>query len=105
MAIENPLEDPTTTKNLVLHYCDIVITSMFACEVIIKIIAKGFILNGETSYLRSSWDILDFTIVIFSVLSLASNNGKLKIFKVLRLIRVMRPLRVISRNEGLKLAV
>lgn len=106
-AIENPLESSTTTKNLVIYYCDIGVTIIFTIEVILKIIAKGFLLNGKNSYLHSFWNVLDFSIVLVSIISIFANtsNGNLNLFKVLRLIRVLRPLRVIGRNEGLKLAV
>jgi hypothetical protein len=33
------------------------------------------------------------------------NSNKLKIIKVFRLLRVLRPLRVVARNQGLKLAL
>lgn len=36
-------------------------------ESLTKIIAYGFILNGPDSYLRISWNVMDFIIVIFSV--------------------------------------
>jgi len=43
---------------------------------------------------------MDFTIVIFSLAGIKSSD--LKIFKM---FRVLRPLRLVSRNEGLKTAV
>ena len=62
----------------------------------------GFVLNGRSSYLRNFWNILDFLIVVFSVLSMTPLPDSLKFFK---LLRVARPLRIISRNKGLKVAV
>lgn len=47
-----------------------VVTSIFTIEVIIKVIAKGFIVNGPGSYMRSSANVIDIVIVIFSLLSL-----------------------------------
>lgn len=67
-----------------------------------KIFTFGFILNGKTSYLRNPWNMLDFFIIILSVISLSPLPSELKIFKALR---VARPLRLISRNKGLKVAV
>jgi len=32
-------------------------------------------------------------------------SNKLKIVKIFRLLRVLRPLRVISRNKGLKIGI
>jgi hypothetical protein len=74
-------------------------------EMLIKIVSNGFIFNGETSYLRNSWNIMDFFIVAFALISIFASGINLSFIKVLRMLRVFRPLRMISRNEGLKLAV
>jgi Ion transport protein len=67
MAVDSPLNDPDSTLSQVLNIIDIVITSFFVIESITKIIAYGFIMNGPESYLRISWNIMDFIIVVFSV--------------------------------------
>ena len=48
---------------------------------------------------------MDFLIVTFSIISMTFANVKLGIFKILRMLRVLRPLRMISRNPGLRIAV
>jgi hypothetical protein len=49
---------------------------------------------------------MDFLIIVLSVISLAfEGNSQFKIVKIFRLIRVMRPLRLISRNKMLKIAI
>jgi hypothetical protein len=48
---------------------------------------------------------MDFLIVTFSIISMSFSGVKLGIFKVLRMLRVLRPLRMISRNPGLRIAV
>jgi len=67
MAIDNPLNDPDGQLSTVLNYIDIVMTSFFVLESVFKIIVYGLIFNGQQSYLRISWNIMDFLIVIFSV--------------------------------------
>ena len=67
-----------------------------------KNIAFGFIFNGERSYLRGIWNILDFVILIFSFICLSSLADT---FKVVKTFRILRSLRLISKNEGLKVAV
>lgn len=74
LAIENPLDDTVTKKSIALSYMDIIITSIFTLEVFIKLIARGLLINGEMSYLRSAWNVLDFIIVIFSIISISANN-------------------------------
>lgn len=67
-----------------------------------KSITFGFIINGKSSYLRQAWNILDFTIIIFSIMSLGPLSDNLKTIKI---FRVLRTLRIISRNVELKVAV
>lgn len=67
-----------------------------------KIIAFGLIFNGKTSYMRNNWNVVDFIIIIFSIISLTPLSNDFKTFKMLRVIRAIR---LVSKNEGLKLAV
>lgn len=71
-------------------------------EAIAKIFTYGFLFNGETSYIRGVWNQLDFVILIFSYLCLTPLANS---FKVVKALRIMRSLRLIGRNEGLKVAV
>ena len=57
------------------------------------------------SYLRESWNCLDFFIVITSLIDLIFTNINLPFLKVLRLLRTLRPLRFISHNIGMKMIV
>ena len=76
---------------------DIIFSGIFTIEAILKIIAHGLIINGENSYLQKSWNILDFVIVLLSILSIFF-DGETSAFKIIRIIKVLRPLRMISRN-------
>lgn len=89
----------------ILTYIDIGMTAIFVLEAALKIIAYGLIINYGDSYLKNAWNIIDFIIVIFSLISLSLQSSSLKIFKVFRLLRILRPLKVIARNEGLKVAI
>ena len=84
---------------------DKITTGIFTLEMIIKVIRFGFIFNGKHSYILNAWNILDFIIVVFSLIGLFFGGGGLDKLKILRILRVLRPLRLISRNEGLKLAI
>jgi len=108
LVLDNPLNDPNSDLAEALGIIEIIVTCIFATECLLKIISYGFLFNGKESYLQDGWNILDFFIVVVSIISLfMSGDGgdDLKTLKVLRILRVLRPLRVISRNEGLKLAV
>ena len=76
---------------------------------VLKIFGHGFIMS-DTAYLRDSWNILDFVIVISGYLTLltASDDDSKKEKEKgldltgLRVFRVMRPLKTISSIKGLK---
>ena len=103
-AFEKPLSDPESKMNKVLHYCDIFFTTFFGFEALVKIVSCGLLINGKESYLRNAWNSVDFLIFLVSAASLTISSS-FGFMKVLRLIRVLRPLRMINRNEGLKVAV
>ena len=68
LILSNPLNDPESTLTKVLNILDICITVVFFIEFLLKVIAYGFMMNGKDSYLRNIWNLLDFIIVISSVL-------------------------------------
>lgn len=94
LAFEHPLEDPNSEKMKLLNQIDLVFTGIFCFEAALKIISLGFIMNGSDSYLLNSWNILDFGIVALSLVSLTV-DAKLSVIKVLRVARILRPLRLI----------
>jgi len=105
LAMDNPLNDPNSTLVKILTYSDIVLSSIFAFEALLKIIAYGLIFNRSGSYLKNGWNFIDFLVVIISIISLCITGDRLKIIKIFRLFRVLRPLRVISRNKGLRIGI
>ena len=83
-------------------------TIAFCAEAVIKIISFGFAFNGPTSYIRNAWNVLDFIIVLAALLGLfgsGENSDQLSGIKAVRILRILRPLRIISRNRGLKIAI
>ena len=94
LAFEHPLDDPESEKMKTLEKIDIVMTAIFTLEAILKIITSGFVFNGKKSYLRNSWNALDFTIVVLSIISL-NISANISFVKVLRVARILRPLRLI----------
>ena len=80
-----------------------VFNAIFILEYLIKSISLGFALDHK-SYLRDNWSQLDFLIVIFSIIDM-SIQSDLSFMKVIRLLRILRPLRFISHNPSMKLIV
>ena len=83
---------------------DTVINHCFNLECVLKIIALGFAMD-DGSYLRDSWNKLDFFIVVTSNIDMALSGTDIPALKVLRMLRLIRPLRVISHNPQLKMIV
>jgi hypothetical protein len=90
-----------------LNIIDEVMTGFFVAELLFKIVAKGVIFSGNDSFFRKDllWNLIDFTIVSSAVLSIIFVEVDLNFFKSLRVLRVLRPLRIIARNEGLRLTL
>jgi hypothetical protein len=105
LAIDNPLNDPESEMTLALYYIDIVITAVFVGEFVAKTVVWGFVANGDDSYIRNGWNMLDFLIVVISLVSLGMQSDQLSKLKALRTFRVLKPLRMLGRNENMKLAV
>jgi hypothetical protein len=89
-----------------LEMLNLIFTSVFICEAIIKLIALG--LGG---YFYYSWNVFDFFVVFCSIIDLlltnvtSSNSTFLKSFqiiRVMRLLRITRVLRVIRSLKGLE---
>ena len=73
-------------------------------EALVKIIAMGFCLD-KGSYLTEPWNVLDFFIVVSSLIDMNLESVDIPAIKVLRLLRTLRPLRFISHNINLKIVV
>ena len=71
--------------------------AVFALEMVLKIISLGFAF-APGCYLRDGWNVIDFTVVILGFVQLGSFGN----YTSLRTVRVLRPLRTITRVQGMK---
>ena len=101
LAMDSPRLPADSALAAVLGYLDVLWTVVFLFECALKVVALGFVCNGRHSYLRDAWNVLDFAIVCVSVLLLLG----IPQFKPLRILRVLRPLRLVSRSQGMRLIV
>ncbi|XP_047189952.1 voltage-dependent T-type calcium channel subunit alpha-1I-like isoform X3 [Scophthalmus maximus] len=87
MGIEHH-EQPEELTN-VLEICNIVFTSMFSLEMILKLTAFG-----SFSYLRNPYNVFDGVIVIISVCEIVGqSDGGLSVLRTFRLLRVLKLVR------------
>ena len=99
---------------VVFDICDTFFNIIFLFEAVIKIIALGFAFD-EGSYLRDNWNKMDAIIVLCSFFEFHNSAQKyffknnsytsLEFFRIMRLLRTLRPLRFISHNDNLKLII
>ena len=83
---------------------DIVLTVFFSVEMLVKMIASG-VYASEKAYLTNNFNVLDFLVVVASIISLSLSSFDLSFLKAFRVLRALRPLRMVSRLPGLKAVV
>ena len=89
----------TTGGNSVIEGSELVFTTIFTLEMLTKVVAMGFLVN-KGSYLRDGWNVMDFIVVVISLVSLLPGTGSNA--SALRVIRVLRPLRTLSVLPGMR---
>ncbi|XP_073490120.1 sodium channel protein type 2 subunit alpha-like isoform X2 [Aquarana catesbeiana] len=93
MTMSNP---PEWTKNVEYTF-----TGIYTFESLIKILARGFCLEGFT-FLRDPWNWLDFSVIVMAYVTEFVDLGNVS---ALRTFRVLRALKTISVIPGLKTIV
>uniref|UniRef100_G3S767 Voltage-dependent L-type calcium channel subunit alpha n=1 Tax=Gorilla gorilla gorilla TaxID=9595 RepID=G3S767_GORGO len=111
-------EDDNNSLNLGLEKLEYFFLIVFSIEAAMKIIAYGFLFHQD-AYLRSGWNVLDFTIVFLGVFTVIleqvnviqshtapmSSKGAGLDVKALRAFRVLRPLRLVSGVPSLQVVL
>ena len=83
---------------------DKVFVVFFTIEMVMKVIAFGFALH-EGAYIRNQWNVLDFLVVVVGYIDWSGLTENLTFLRPLRTFRALRPIRMASRNEGMKIVV
>ena len=113
MAFESPKVLESSTADT-LEIIDWVFTIIFALEMVMKLIAFGAVGSDfrkkglfcdDGAYIRDPWNFMDGFIVGISIIAKFLSSGGLEWVRALRTMRVLRPLRVISRVPELKVVV
>lgn len=92
---EGDLSTDGSWQNSVVANTEYVFTTIFTGECVIKIIGFGF--YGPGSYLSDRWNWLDFLVVISGLVSFTPNVPNMS---AIRTLRVLRPLKMISKSKG-----
>ena len=106
MALEEPILTEVYAKDT-LKLFGTIVSILFIVECVLKIFVMGFVI-GKKTYLRDSFNVLDFVIVVISIVAwiLESMEGfDISFVRAFRALRALRPLKLVSKNEGMKLVV
>lgn len=109
LALDEPdLENKDPFSNLTIKNMLNTVSIIFVLEFVIKIIVYGFFIGPKT-YMKDNFNKLDFIIVFFGIvnwiLEAVTTSTDLSFVKGFRALRALRPLRVVSKNEGIKTVV
>jgi len=61
--MEHPRLDPDSGLAGTLKILDAAVSAIFFIELLLKVVTYGFALNGENSYVKNPWNLLDLVIV------------------------------------------
>ncbi len=81
LAIDTYLTDDQASSTI-NENIDITFNALFIFECLLKVVAFGFFLDNG-SYLRDSWNVLDFFIVSSSLIDMSFENVDLPVIKVI----------------------
>lgn len=97
------MEDPTSSvQSPIIQLFETIFLVLYTIEMVLKILGMGFVIK-RNSYLRDTWNVLDFIIVTSAFLPLLIGGGGGGInLSALRSLRVLRPLKSISKIKKLK---
>jgi len=102
LCMNDPMDtDKNSTLNIVLQVAGTIFGAFFFVEMLLKIVAMGFytpFTPGKQSYLQDPWNDLDFTLVALWFVGFFLDVN----LSALRTFRVLRPLRTLSSNPGMR---
>ena len=98
LAMDIPATKDNDDLQQFLVVSEYLFQTAFTLELLSKVAAIGLV-HHDHAYLRSTWNIIDFIVVLAGFSSFIPGMGN---FTILRLVRVIRPLRTISRVPGMR---
>jgi len=93
LALDKEVETVTKQSEKI----DFIFLLIYTIEMLLKIIAMGFFMRAH-SYLRDTWNILDFLVVCLGWISNFFSSSQIS---AVRVIRILRPLRTINSMPGM----
>ena len=103
METRLPRNDKTWI-NVWLEQSEMIFLGIFCIEAVLKIIASGFFM-GRGAYLKNMWNIIDFIVVVTGCVPFLFHSSKTLDLRILRAVRVLRPLRLVSSIPSLQVVL
>ena len=106
LALDSPLVPDEDEMRPILVNSDYIMNFVFITECVLKVISQTW-----TRYISSAWSKLDIIIVLVASIDmtltavLSGGVSALGPLKTLRILRALRPLRLIARAPGLRILV
>jgi hypothetical protein len=116
LAIDSPLLQDSTIIKLI-YILDILTNAIFFLDIMLKIISFGVLFNGEYSYLRYPFNIVDLVSFILSLIYISANGSIVfspviikrksssSFFKYIKIMRIVRVSKLINRSKSLQAAL
>jgi hypothetical protein len=99
LALEGPPGSIDEDTQFIFDRINDLLFGIFIVEFVAKVCAYGFMFTPQ-SYLMNAWNKLDFIVILGSVANYMGGN-----VGFIRLLRCLRPLRIINRNEGMRVII
>lgn len=111
LAIDSPSLEEGIWYSIAIRYLDILLNAFFSLEILARILAYGGIfkskLQKESPYFHKLWNLFDFSVVMLSWVTymIEGQVSYLRSFKVLRILRLMGPIRSVLGSASLDLII
>jgi len=106
LAIWDPvssLYDLESVRNTIVNSSELFFQIVYTIEMFVLMIAFGVVRETNKAYFRRSWNWFDFLVVVLGWVALGIEYGSsAEASPILRIIRVLRPLRLLQYIPGLQ---
>ena len=108
-AYSDLVDDDPIVPEWISTIIDYVSTLIFTFEFIVSVVSLGLI-GTKHAYWKSGWNVMDTFVLGFSWFDIVAflagmDSNNLAAAKVFRLFRALRPLRLMKRNEGMRVVI
>lgn len=105
LTFYTPLLDPDSGSFKAAFAVDVITTTFFTVEILMKSVAFGFVRNGPESYLRSIFNCVDLLSTIIALLTFMFAFSATAFQKLFLLFRILRAFRLLEAYDGFRIRI